>query len=508
MAAQDSLNGNWSYSYDEFNRLLTASGGGQGQSFDYDAYGNRWHENVTLGQAPFTQFSFDNSNRMIGSGVKYDTLGNVIDDGIHKYTYDAENRLVKVDLNPDGSSAASYAYDAFGQRVSKTAASAATEFLYDLAGRVIAERDAATGAWNRSEIYAGSRHLATYARNTTYFRHSDWLGSSRVKTLPDGTVAETCTNLPFGDGLTCTPGAGQSASPDLFAGYERDQETQLDHTWFRKYSSAQGRWTTPDPYLGSMDLAHPQSLNRYAYVLNNPVNLRDPLGLNCVWDDGSYDDDEDPVTGNQKGCENAGGTWYDYHVGMQDWSLTADGTGNAYLDTVTLLSELKDYICSQIPDGRTEGISLGVGFLGGQTGTFEIVTNFNTGEVSAFLYGGGQTGWNGGYSASAISGLIWNLGNSNANYSGPFTNLYGSGAVGLFLGNTSGGFKDPFNINPYGPHVFGGSIGVSGTPSGGGSVTYYSAPAEIGTLGKVGFFMMDPTSSLNLAGYVARQGCK
>jgi RHS repeat-associated protein len=312
ITAQDSLNGNWSYSYDEFNRLLTASGDVQGQSFDYDAYGNRWHENATRGQVPSAQFVFDNSNRVVGSGVQYDALGNVINDGVHRYTYDAENRLVKVDLNPDGSSAASYTYDAFGRRVSKTAAGAATEFLYDLAGRVIAERDSTTGAWNRSEVYAGGRHLATYARNTTYFRHSDWLGSSRVKTLPDGTVAETCTSLPFGDGLTCTPGAGQSASPDLFAGYERDQETQLDHTLFRKYSSAQGRWTTPDPYLGSIDLANPQSLNRYAYVLNNPVNLRDPLGLgDCVYyaDDGNQIEEIDSES-NEGECRGNGGEWF------------------------------------------------------------------------------------------------------------------------------------------------------------------------------------------------------
>src|SRR2546423_6670964 len=56
VTAQDSLNGNWSYSYDEFNRLSTASSAGQGQSFDYDAYGNRWHENITQGQAPSAQF--------------------------------------------------------------------------------------------------------------------------------------------------------------------------------------------------------------------------------------------------------------------------------------------------------------------------------------------------------------------------------------------------------------------------------------------------------------------
>src|SRR5262249_33332996 len=41
------------------------------------------------------------------------------------------------------------------------------------------------------------------------------------------------------------------------------------------------RWLTPDPYMGSMDLTNPQSLNRYAYVMNDPVNATDSTGLVC-----------------------------------------------------------------------------------------------------------------------------------------------------------------------------------------------------------------------------------
>jgi hypothetical protein len=43
-----------------------------------------------------------------------------------------------------------------------------------------------------------------------------------------------------------------------------------------------GRFLTPDPYKagkGSGDPANPESWNRYAYVTNDPVNLRDPRGL-------------------------------------------------------------------------------------------------------------------------------------------------------------------------------------------------------------------------------------
>jgi RHS repeat-associated protein len=46
---------------------------------------------------------------------------------------------------------------------------------------------------------------------------------------------------------------------------------------FRYYVSNQGRWLTPDPLAGN--ILNPQSLNRYAYVMNNPTTFTDPLGL-------------------------------------------------------------------------------------------------------------------------------------------------------------------------------------------------------------------------------------
>jgi RHS repeat-associated protein len=64
-----------------------------------------------------------------------------------------------------------------------------------------------------------------------------------------------------------------------FTDLEHDSESNLEHTWFRQLSSTHGRWLTPDPYMGSMDLTNPQSLNRYAYVMNDPMDLTDPLGL-------------------------------------------------------------------------------------------------------------------------------------------------------------------------------------------------------------------------------------
>jgi len=67
---------------------------------------------------------------------------------------------------------------------------------------------------------------------------------------------------------------------------ERDAATGLDHTWFRKNEGRAGRWTSPDPYNGSISLGDPQSFNRFVYVRNEPTNFVDPSGLlqmRCEW---------------------------------------------------------------------------------------------------------------------------------------------------------------------------------------------------------------------------------
>jgi RHS repeat-associated protein len=70
-----------------------------------------------------------------------------------------------------------------------------------------------------------------------------------------------------------------SSVESLWAGFN-DGNGWLLHEWqtdTRRYTPSAGRWFTPDPLGG--DVTNPQSLNRYAYVLNNPMTLTDPTGL-------------------------------------------------------------------------------------------------------------------------------------------------------------------------------------------------------------------------------------
>ena len=281
VAANDSVNGTWTYSYDDFNRLVSSACSAncpdgqntQGFGYVYDRYANRWQQNVTAGSGPQPQATFNGNNNRI-DGDSYDADGNLLYDGVHSYTYDAESRIVAV----DGGGTATYVYDAEGRRVQKTTAGGTVSYVYDIAGEQVAEVNASGGA-NREEVYAGGRHVATYTNGTTYFDHADWLGTERMRTMVSGSACETIVSLAFGDG-TATTGSCSDASPMHFTGKQHDDESNLDDFDARYYSSQWGRFISADwsavpapvPYA---NLANPQTLNLYAIVADNPDTFAD-----------------------------------------------------------------------------------------------------------------------------------------------------------------------------------------------------------------------------------------
>lgn len=275
LQANDSVNGSWTYGYDDFNRLKSASATGQSYTYDYDRFGNRWHQN-----GPHTMMiSFTgNNNRM--DGYSYSASGNVLNDGTTTYTYDAENRILTATNSISGTS--TYVYDANGRRIQKTTSAGTVNFIYDMAGHEMVEVNA-SGGWSREEIYLGGQHLATYSggpTGTTIFNHADWLGTERARSDYQGSLYETCTSLPFGDALTCT---NSDSSPMHLTGQERDNESGLDNFGARYGSSALGRFTSPDETLIDQFAISPQSWNLYAYVRDDPTDAVDPSGQDCIY---------------------------------------------------------------------------------------------------------------------------------------------------------------------------------------------------------------------------------
>lgn len=273
-----------SFGYDSLNRLTTTSensGSSWSQTNGYDRYGNRW---IDLGGGNQNLY-FNTSNNRI-TGASYDSAGNLLNDGSHAYTYNAENKIAKVD------NVSAYVYDGEGQRVRKLVGEN-LRFVYGIGGQLIAEFSGSTGSLQKEYIYGASGLLATIEptainSNGTRYTTPDHLGSPRVVTNAGASVISRHDYMPFGEELGAgvggrTSGMGFPGSSDglrkKFTGHERDMETGLDFAQARFYSSIQGRFTSADPLLGSAIPANPQTLNRYSYVTNSPLTHVDPSGM-------------------------------------------------------------------------------------------------------------------------------------------------------------------------------------------------------------------------------------
>jgi RHS repeat-associated protein len=316
MTANDSINGNWAYGYDDLNRMTSASVSANGGvrlpaswTYVYDRFGNRWQQNVTSGSGPSSSLSFDANNHIIGSGITYDAAGNVTDDGTNTYTYDAEERIASVP-----SQSANFYYDGDGRRgVVYATACNFCQYpywyrIYDLQDQMIGRCSPTYGCVN-NEYYEGNRHLVSFTE-LTLFDHPDWLGTDRYRTETNATNYGYCLSDPFGDGLYC-PEADGEITEIHFVGKELDNGNTespdlLYNFGARYYAYWLGRFMSPDWSDGetetvpSADFEDPQTLNLYAYVRNNPPSLRDPDGHDhCHGAAGSTPDE----------CTGNGGYW-------------------------------------------------------------------------------------------------------------------------------------------------------------------------------------------------------
>jgi RHS repeat-associated protein len=272
----DTVSGSYTFTYDAFNRLVSSTNTAQSYSWTYDQFGNRWHQDKTAGTGYTVDLSFNNNNnRITTSGYSYDAAGNLLKDGSACnpcWQYDDNGNLVSSSY---GSSATSYSYDALGRRVEKIAGGTTYDFVLDGSNPLDEYQGSVwPTAWSRT-----TGGVFTYANGTTYFNRTDDLGTPRVSTDYTAAVKRTETMGPFGDGFT-----ESFAGLDFtgFAGGVWDQENNGDHFGAREYAKTQGRWLTPDPAgLAAVDPSNPQSWNRYAYVMNNPVSFIDPTGLAC-----------------------------------------------------------------------------------------------------------------------------------------------------------------------------------------------------------------------------------
>ena len=266
------------YEYDEAGRLIRATHptpDNPDENYSYDGAGNR---RISGREA---EFAYDTASRLLddpGFEYAYDASGNLTrrtdkaTAEVTTYSYDAENRLISVAL-PDGANA-TYAYDPLGRRCEKRVGSVVTRYVYDR-DEVRAEFDE-SGNLLRQYVTGGSVDklmavkIGGFDAYENYIYTLDPLGT--VTSVTDDRASVVCTYRyqAFGEPVFLD---GVVEDARMFAGSEYDAETGMYYMRRRHYDPTTGRFLQRDSKtLGS-------AVAPYVYAGNNPVNARDPFGL-------------------------------------------------------------------------------------------------------------------------------------------------------------------------------------------------------------------------------------
>jgi RHS repeat-associated protein len=210
--------------------------------------------------------------------MTYDGLNTIVGACPERSRRDAENHLTSA-------GGLAYLYDGDGKRVGKAPSNTPTQpnylYWYGAGPQILEETDGA-GNYLYDDFYFNGMLLAR-GEPDNWVDHffADALGNARC-VYGDGDPDGGCSDYyPFGGERPipscCPTNPGGVNVPFMFTGKERDSESGLDNFTARYFGSSLGRFMSPDPLAGHTE--DPQTLNRYVYVRNNPLNLTDPTGL-------------------------------------------------------------------------------------------------------------------------------------------------------------------------------------------------------------------------------------
>ncbi len=168
-------------------------------------------------------------------------------------------------------------HNAQGQRVAKTVnnnAATTVHFIYDQAGQVIAEIDAATGQTLREYVYIDGIQIALVDDTGTegeaiFFVHNDHLATPQKITDNQQAIVWAVSFEPFGE---VKQTVSSIENNNRFPGQYADEENGLYYNYFRDYDPSLGRYLESDP-IGLVG-----GINTYIYAKSNPARYIDPQG--------------------------------------------------------------------------------------------------------------------------------------------------------------------------------------------------------------------------------------
>jgi RHS repeat-associated protein len=221
----------------------------------------------------------------VSASYTYDLNGNLTEDATRSYQWDAKNELTAIIYNSGSNEGnhTEFTYNGVGQRVKIVEATGTTvgsgtvtsTKQYVWAGGIAEERDGSNTVTRRYFGQGEQRIVSGTATN--YFYTRDHLGSIREMIASDGSTIDARYSYdPYG---RATQVSGSISCDFQFAGMYEHATSGLNLTQYRAYDPNVGRWLSRDPLP---DAETNQGPNLYNYVENDPLNLRDPLGLSTI----------------------------------------------------------------------------------------------------------------------------------------------------------------------------------------------------------------------------------
>jgi RHS repeat-associated protein len=220
------------------------------------------------------------------NGYAYDANGNMIHrsiagDGVYTLTYDAENRLITV--KQGSTTIASFVYDGDGSRIKSTVNGVTTTFIggiLDWKGTV----ESMVKYYNLGGSMALRTGNTSGTTNLTYLL-GDHLNSTSLSYRADTGATVTQLYKPWGE---VRYSSGSLPTRHTYTGqysYAGSGEFGLMFYNAGWYDGALGRFVQADSIVPG---ASPLAFDRYAYVLNSPLNHTDPSGhSSCINLEGS-----------------------------------------------------------------------------------------------------------------------------------------------------------------------------------------------------------------------------
>ncbi len=264
------------YTYDSAYRLTkVVYADGSIETFEIDGTGNRTKR---VKNSVVTPYTYNNADQVQTGGVStyaFDANGNTIqqNDSLQRvYRYDGENRLLEVRLNPQKK--VLYQYDPLGDKIfMQDTSMQISKFIYD-GVNLLSELDVSnTNKKKYCSSFEVDSWLSVNKAGNNFFFAKDGLNSISEITNSIANSENQYRYDIYGNVLEKSENIQNSL---LYTGRFYESSIELYDYRKRFFNPVIGKFISKDNFIPPIE--EPLTLNKFAYVGNNPQNFVDPSG--------------------------------------------------------------------------------------------------------------------------------------------------------------------------------------------------------------------------------------